>query len=73
MTPRRSCWRDAAIGSGVMTLSFEQLKRHYSRIIYLKKGVGEKIINHFTPEGKRESHPRVHDLRHPLHGRPRRG
>ena len=32
-----------------------------------------KIINHHIPEGKRESHPRVHDLQHPRLGKPRRG
>ena len=37
------------------------------------KGVGEKIINHYTPEGTRESHPCVYDLRRPRPGKPRRG
>ena len=32
-----------------------------------------KIINHYTPEGTRKSHPRVHDLRHQRLGKPRRG
>ena len=35
--------------------------------------MGEKIINHYTPEGTRESDPRVHDLRHPRLSKPRRG
>ena len=34
MTSRRGYWRDVAIGSGVMTLCFEQLKRRQNRIIY---------------------------------------
>ena len=54
-----ACWHDVAIGSGVMTLCFEQLKRHWNQTIYLKKRRGRKIINHFTPERTRESHPRM--------------
>ena len=34
--------------------------------------MGEKIIIHYTPEGTREFHPRVHELRHPRLGKPRR-
>ena len=73
MTSPRGYWRDDAIGSGVMMLCFEQLKRRQNRIIYWKYRRGRKIINHYTPEGTRESHPRVHDLRHPRLGKPRRG
>ena len=36
MTSQGSYWRDVAIGSSVMTLCFEQLKRHWNQIIYLK-------------------------------------
>ena len=39
----------------------------------MKLKAWEKIINHYTPEGTRESHPSVHALRHPRLGKPRRG
>ena len=37
------------------------------------KRCGRKIINHHIAKGTRESPPRVHDLRHPRLGKPRRG
>ena len=73
MTSQRSYWRDVAIHSDVMTLCFEQLKRYENRIIYWKWKRWRKIINHYTPEGTRESHSHVHDLWHPWLGKPRRG
>ena len=73
MTSQRRYWRDVAIHSGVMTLCFEQLNDVKIGLFIEIKGVGEKLINHYTPEGTRESHPRVHDLRHPRLGKPRRG
>ena len=71
MTSQRSYWHDIAIHSGVMTLCCEQLKRHKNRITYWE--FGRKIINHYTPEGTRESHPRVHDLGHPRLGKSHHG
>ena len=40
---------------------------------YLLKIKAWEKNNHYIPEGTRESHPRVHDLRHPRLGKPRRG
>ena len=37
------------------------------------KGVGRKVIDHYTPEGTKKSHPRVHDLRHPRLRKPCHG
>ena len=42
-------------------------------LLIKNKRRGRKIINHHIVEGKRESHPRVHDLQHQRLGKPRRG
>ena len=43
------------------------------RMLVENKGMGVKLINLYTREGIRESHPPVHDLQHPGIGKPRRG
>ena len=65
MTSLRRCchrqWRHDVVFWTTKTA----LKSNY---IFLKKAWEKN--NHFTPEGTRESHPRVHDLRHPRLGKP---
>ena len=55
-------------GRCAMTIAHSSL-----RLRWAKKRRGRKIINHYIPEGTRESHPRVHDLRHPRLCKPRHG
>ena len=69
---RQHLWRHGvAIGAALWRCALNNYNTIKIGLFIENKGVGEN--NHYVPEGTKESHPRVHDLRHPRLGKPRRG